>query len=198
MKKEIVEKFNHDIFILKSKNEEYFIYDLNNKLLFYAVVAQTLFPPNDITLYTDEQMDTELLHIKTTQNHSYYKTFTITDVSDKKIIGYAKLTPYKSTFIDQWKILDADKKEIGFIQEKSNFLSILRSLMSMFLPQKFYIMIEGEKVSYFEQTFNPSSINMKLDFSLDKRNILDKKLGIACAILCTIKTKHGDISGAYT
>jgi len=180
-------------YILEFKSEEYFIYDLNNKLLFYAVIAQTPFPPNDIKLYTNKQMDTELLHIKTTQNHSYYKTFTITDVSDKKIIGYAKLTPYKSVFIDQWKILDPDKKEIGFIKEKSNFLSMLRSLMSMFLPQKFYIMIGGEKVSFFEQTFNPFSLKMKLDFSLDKRNVLDKKLGIACAILCTIKTVHSDI-----
>jgi hypothetical protein len=195
MKKDILEKFNHDIYILKSINEEYFIYDINNKLLFYAVIAQTLFPPNDIKLYTNEQMDTELLHIKTTQKHSYYKTFTIKDSSDKKIIGYAQLSSYKSVFIDQWKILDPDKKEIGFIKEESNLFSVLRYMISMFLPQKFYIVIGGEKVSFFEQTFNPFSIKMKLDFSLDKRNILDKKLGIAFAILCTIDTKHGDGSG---
>lgn len=195
MQKNILDNFNHDKYILEFKDKKYFIYDLDNTLLFYAIIAETAFPPNDIRLYSNRQKNIELINIKTTQNFNYYKTFTITDSSKGKTIGYAQLSEYKSIFIDQWRILTPEKKDIGYIQEESNFISILRYIISMFIPQRFYIIIEGEKVAFFEQTFNLFSLKMKLDFSLDNKNTLDKKLGVACAILSTIKTKHADIAG---
>ena len=85
---------------------------------------------------------------------------------------------------DTWKILDAQEHEIGEIVEDSLVLALLRKwLLGALLPQTYHGRVNGQLVLTFRQRFNLFVQKMKLDFSVDQGRLLDRRLGIAAAIL---------------
>jgi hypothetical protein len=59
------------------------------------------------------------------------------------------------------------------------------------LPQSFKVTVANRVVAFFLQTFNPLIANINLDFSPDTGGVLDRRLGIAGAVLlCAIEGKQ--------
>lgn len=51
--------------------------------------------------------------------------------------------------------------------------------------------MKGKQVCIFKQNFNPFVMKINLDYSLDGEGLLDRRLGIAAAILlCAIEGKQ--------
>ena len=141
----------------------------------------------DIRLYTGEDMAQELLTIKARSILDLSATYDVWDAPTNQKIGALRRGGLKSTFIkDEWKILDAQDREIGIIQEDSLALALIRRFIeyaTLFLPQKYHGEIGGAPVLEFKQSKNPLWIKIAADFSMDTSNILDRRLGIAAAIL---------------
>ena len=98
----------------------------------------------------------------------------------------------KSVIKDEWIIMDAENREIGLIQEDSMMLALIRRFLVNLIPQKYHGVVNGKQVCLFKQNFNPFVMKVNLDYSMDTKGLLDRRLGIAGAILlCAIEGKQG-------
>ena len=139
----------------------------------------------DIRIYTGEDMDTEVLTIRTDQIIDLGATYHVHDSQQGGVrVGSLKRKGLKSMLRDEWVILDSSGQEVGSIQEDSVALALLRRLMvGWLLPQKYYGSIGNIPVSLFTRNFNPFISKISLDFSMDTQGQLDRRLGIAAVIM---------------
>lgn len=149
-----------------------------------------------IRLYTGEDKAVELLQIQARSIIDFSATYDVTDSATGQRLGSLKRKGLKSSFLrDEWLILDAQEKEIGHIIEESMALAMVRryiEITALFLPQKYDVFIGGVHVADFQQNKNPLVTKMAMDFSRDQSGVLDRRLGIASAILlCAIEGKQG-------
>ena len=97
----------------------------------------------------------------------------------------------KSLLKDEWLILDAQDREIGIIKEDSTALAIVRRFLTNLIPQTFECYVNGISVCTYKQNMNPFVSKINIDFSKNRDNILDRRLGIAAGLLlCAIEGKQ--------
>ena len=148
----------------------------------------------DIRIYTGEDMGTEVLTIRTDKIIDLGATYHVHDSQQGGVrVWSLKRKGLKSMLRDEWIILDPSGQEVGIIQEDSVALALLRRLMvGWLLPQKYNGTIGNNPVSLFTRNFNPTVSKVSLDFSMDTHGQLDRRLGIAAAImLLAIEGKQG-------
>ena len=189
------EVFSHKNYLIrrnffKQSRAVFHIYDSEGKLAFYSKVKAFKLK-EDIRIFTGEDMKTEVLTIKARKILGFSSAYDVVDSSDNTKVGALKRKGFKYIFRDEWIIMDTDDREIGFIKEDSVFLSIIRRFLGSLISQKYHVELNGEKVCEFKQNFNPFIIKINLDFSIDEKGLLDRRLGIAAAILmCAIEQKQ--------
>lgn len=144
----------------------------------------------DIALYTDESMERELLRIKARKMIDLSATYDVYDSETGESLGALRRKGLKSIFKDEWVILDTGDNEIGFIKEDSVFMALLRRVITL-IPQKYNVEIGGMVIPAFRQNFNPFVTKIIADFSEDRKGVLDRRIGVAAAILlCAIEGKQ--------
>ena len=148
----------------------------------------------DIRLYTGEDKTQEVLTIKARSILDLGATYDVWDTPTGQKLGALRRSGLKSMFKDEWKIMDAQDREIGIIEEESMILALIRRFIdyaTFFLPQQYNGQIGGRPVLHFKQRKNPFLMKIEADFSMDTSNLLDRRLGIAAAILlCAIEGKQ--------
>ncbi|KHL91721.1 hypothetical protein QW71_33095 [Paenibacillus sp. IHB B 3415] len=144
----------------------------------------------DIALYTDESMERELLRIKARKMIDLSATYDVYDSETGESLGALRRKGLKSLFKDEWVILDTGDNEIGFIKEDSVFMALLRRVITL-IPQKYNVEIGGMVIPAFRQNFNPFVTKIIADFSEDRKGVLDRRIGVAAAVLlCAIEGKQ--------
>lgn len=144
----------------------------------------------DIALYTDESMERELLRIKARKMIDLSATYDVYDSETGESLGALRRKGLKSIFKDEWVILDTGDNEIGFIKEDSVFMALLRRVITL-IPQKYNVEIGGMVIPAFRQNFNPFVTKIIADFSEDRKGVLDRRIGVAAAVLlCAIEGKQ--------
>ncbi|RKH59240.1 hypothetical protein D7X96_35685 [Corallococcus interemptor] len=105
--------------------------------------------------------------------------------------GALRRKALSSILRDTWLILDVDGNEVGKVEEDSMLLALVRRFLTNLLPQTFTGTLGGEQVLSFRQHFNPFIQKIDLDFSMDTQRRLDRRLGIAAAVLlCAIEGRQ--------
>lgn len=137
----------------------------------------------DIRLYNDDSMQEELLTIKARSVIDFSATYDVVDAVTGENVGSLRRKGMKSILKDEWSILDARGTEIGLVKEDNPFLAFLRRFLSNLIPQKFHVEIGGNRVALFKQDLNPFIGKLRVDFSQDTGYKLDRRLGLAAAIL---------------
>ena len=189
------ERFKHAQYLVRRKVFKLFggafhIYDPSDEVAFYSQMKAFKLK-EDIRLYTGEDMTTEVLTIQARQILDFSSAYDVVDPSTKEKVGVLKRKGLKSLFKDEWIFMNAQDKEIGFIREDSVLLALVRRLFTNLIPQKYYGEISGRPVCTFKQNFNPFVMKIRLDFSPDRNNLLDRRLGIAAAVLlCAIEGRQ--------
>lgn len=84
---------------------------------------------------------------------------------------------------DEWVIMDTADNDVGMIQEDNLGLALLRRFLTNLVPQTFHGEIGASQVFKFKQHFNPFVQKITLDFTPDVTKKLDRRIGIAAAIL---------------
>lgn len=131
-------------------------------------------------------MTNELLTIKARGIIDFGMTYDVIDSSTETTVGALRRKGLKSMIRDEWVILDVDDNEIGLIQEESGVLALARrfsELFSFLSPQKFNGFLGDAPVLQFKQNRNPFVKKIALDYGQDVNNLLDRRLGIAAAVL---------------
>jgi hypothetical protein len=84
-------------------------------------------------------------------------------------------------------VLDVNDQPLGSLIEDSMGYALLRRfLLGSLLPQNYDILFGGTRVADLRQKFNPFAYQMMVDFSMDTANRLDRRMGIAGAILLAV------------
>jgi hypothetical protein len=158
------------------------VYGPNDELVGYA--NQKFKLREDIRLFTDESMSTELLTILARKVIDFSPTFDVIDATTREKVGVLQRKGLKSMLVDEWIVLDAAERPIGSIREESPALAILRRfLLGALLPQEYLVEIGGRDIAIFRQRFNPFVQRIVLDFTADTTSALDRRLGLAAGVL---------------
>jgi uncharacterized protein YxjI len=187
--------FSHNNYLIRRKIFKLFgaafhIYDSEGRLAFYSKMKAFKLK-EDIRLYNDETMQTEVLTIKARQILDFSAAYDVVDSFTGEKVGVLKRKGMKSIFKDEWIIMNEEDRELGLIKEDSALLAFVRRFVTNIIPQKYHAEINGEIVSEFKQNFNPFVMKIDLDFSMDEKGLLDRRLGIAAAVLmCAIERKQ--------
>jgi hypothetical protein len=70
--------------------------------------------------------------------------------------------------------------------EKSSGRALLRELTDHTIPQKLEISVGKTPVAELRQTVTMLGYEATIDFSMDTGSLLDRRLGVACAILAAL------------
>ena len=137
----------------------------------------------DIRIYSDESMKTELLTIQARQVIDFASAYDIVDTQAGVKVGAARRKGFRSIVRDSWELLDADDRPIAQLQEDSMAMALMRRFLSDLIPQKFHIEAKGgSKPVSFRQHFNP--FVFRLEVTIPPKCGLDRRLifGIAALI----------------
>ena len=171
------------------------IYDMNGNLAFFS--KQKAFKlKEDIRVFGDQAMTSELLCIKARGIFDLGTTYDVIDSTTQQVIGSLRRKGLKSIIRDSWVINDVNDQEFGTIQEESGALAILRRflggpLVQMLAPQKYNGYVGAVPVLEFTQNRNPFIQKIQLDYEPDVNGLLDRRLGIAAAaLLCAVEGRQ--------
>jgi len=99
---------------------------------------------------------------------------------------------------DAWTVYDAQDRPVASAIEDSTWRAVLRRIVGMFsylpalLPQRYHVDANGQTVATMHQNFNPFVYKLDIDFSFDAGHVLDRRLGLALAVLlAAIEGKQG-------
>lgn len=168
--------------VFKLFGQAFHIYDGDGNVMFYSKLKAFKLR-EDVRLYTDESMTTELLAIKARQILDFGATYDVVDGETGENVGALRRKALKSFLRDEWIILDHQGREIGIIREDSMALALIRRFLLSIVPQSFSGTVDGQPVLVFHRHFNIFVLRMDLDFTPDFRNLLDRRMGIAAAVL---------------
>jgi hypothetical protein len=171
--------------IFKIFGGAFHIYDPAGQVVGYS--KQKAFKlKEDIRLFTDETMTTQLLVIQARQIIDFSAAYDVFDPAQNAKVGALRRKGFKSILKDEWEILDPYDRPLGMVQEDGWLKATLRRFVeaaSFFLPQAYHIDIAGAPVAIIKQRFNPFVFKLDVDLTLDTNGLLDKRLALATAIL---------------
>ncbi|MGH2795810.1 MAG: hypothetical protein ACRDKG_16080 [Actinomycetota bacterium] len=182
----------HDQYVIRRKflrlfGNEFRVFDpAGQQVLFSRQKAFKL--REDIRVWSGDDMQTELLRIAARQIVDFSAAYDVIDSTTNMKVGAFKRKGLKSIVRDEWILMDANDQEIGLFQEDSVGMAILRRFINI-IPQKFHMDVGAAHVANLRQNWNPFVVKVSVDFSPDTQKVLDKRFGIAVAIL------HGAIEG---
>lgn len=168
--------------VLKLFGGAFHIYDAEGNVVFYSKMKAFKLK-EDIRLFTGEDMREEILTIHARHAFDISTTYDVLDAMTRTKVGALQRKGLRSLLRDEWTIMDAQDREIGVIREDSTLMAILRRFLTNLIPQKFSVEMDGTQVCSIVQNFNPFVLKLTVDFSVDPRRQLDRRLGIAAGIL---------------
>lgn len=182
--------FTYPSYLLKRQ-----VFALTGKLRFYdpsgnmvMFVEQKMFRlREDIRVYADEAKTQEILLIQARNILDWAAAYDVVDSQSGEKVGVLRRKGWKSMLRDEWQILDANDQPLGVLLEDSVGQAILRRLLlGSLLPQNYDIVIGNQRVADLRQKFHPFAYQMTVDFRMDNQGLLDRRLGIAAAVLLAI------------
>jgi hypothetical protein len=177
--------------VLKLFGGAFHLYDAQGTMVGYSQMKAFKLR-EDIRLYTGEDTQTELLTIQARQILDFSAAYDVIDARTQTKVGALKRRGWKSFLQDEWIFMNPQDHDIGTIQEDSLLLAVARRFLTNLIPQSYYGQVSGISVCTFKQHFNPFVLRMSLDFTGDRSALLDRRLGIAAAILlCAIEGRQG-------
>lgn len=190
-------RFLHDSYLLRRQvlalTGKFRIYTPQGTLAVYS--EQKMFRlKEDIRLYGDEAKSSELLRIQARQIIDFAAAYDVVDAASGMAVGALRRRGFHSLVRDSWEFLDPTGHTIASLQEDDLALALLRRLvLGSLLPQRFGLALGDRRVAEFRQRFHLFRYDLELDFRSDPTRQLDRRLGIAAAVL--LATIEGKQSG---
>jgi uncharacterized protein YxjI len=162
--------------------DKFYIYGPDEENLRFFVKQKAFKLKESIKVYGDEAMEQIHLEIEARNVMDFSGTYDVETPSGEHV-GALQRKGMKSIIQDEWEILDSQDHVIGKIQEDSTAKALMRRFLSNLIPQTFHVEVDGREVGTFEQRFWPFSPRYDIDFSMDRDDTLDPRLGIAAVVL---------------
>ena len=190
-------RFQHNNYLIRRKVFKLFggafhVYDPSGQVVLFASMKAFKLK-EDIRLFANEEMHGELLLIQARRVLDISSEYDVTDSQTGERVGVLKRKGLKSIVRDEWIVMNAMDQPIGSIREDNTALALIRRFIPFanLIPQEYQGEIHGTPVCSFKQNFNPFVMKISLDFSADVNRLLDRRLGLAAAVLlCAIEGKQ--------
>ena len=189
--------FQHQNYLLKRQaialTGKFRFYDPAGNLVLFS--EQRMFKlREDIRVYSDEYKTQEVLSIKARQILDFSAAYDVVDTELHQKVGALRRKGLRSILRDEWEVLDVGDNVRGLLFEDSVGMALLRRfLLGSWLPQNYDISLGEMRVADLRQNFNLFRYELNLDFSMDTRQLLDRRLGIAAGILLAeVEGKQGN------
>ena len=141
----------------------------------------------DIRVYADEQKTQEVLTIRARQIIDFSAAYDVIDSTTGEKVGALRRKGLKSILRDEWEVLNVADQPVGLLFEDNMGLALLRRLvLGAWLPQNYDMTMGTDRVADLKQKFNLIRYELDLDFSMDTSRQLDRRLGLAAAILLAV------------
>jgi hypothetical protein len=179
--------FQYDQFLLKRQvlalTGILRIYNSQGQLVLFS--QQKMFKlREDIRVYADETKSRELIYIQARQILDFSAFYDVIDSQYMTKVGGLRRKGFRSMVQDEWEVLDTQEQPLGVLKEDSLTQALLRRfLLGTLLPQNYDLTIGDARVADLRQRFNPFRYELDIDFQMDTAHKLDRRLGIAAAIL---------------
>ena len=191
------DRFQHNNYLIRRKVFKLFggafhVYDPSGQVVLFASMKAFKLK-EDVRLFANEDMRGELLLIQARRVLDISSEYNVTDSQTGERIGVLKRKGLKSIVRDEWIIMNSMDQPIGSIREDSTVMALIRRFIPFanLIPQEYEGEINGTPVCSFKQNFNPFVMKISLDFSADVNRLLDRRLGLAAAVLlCAIEGKQ--------
>jgi len=167
--------------VLKLFGAGFHVFDANEKVVAYS--NQKAFKlREDIRVYTDESMTTQLLLIKAQKIIDFSSAYGVLDPQESQTVGVARRKGWRSILRDSWELLDQNGATVGKLTEDSMVMALARRFLSNLIPQKFILKTpEGRQQALFRVHFNP--FIYKLSVAVEPGCLIDRRLVFATAVL---------------
>lgn len=188
-------RFQHPVYTCEGKwfsllHRDFYFRDPQGAVLLFARM-KAFHLKEDIRVYAGPDMAEELLTIKARKIIDFSSAYDVVDTKSATKVGMLKRAGLHSLVKDKWMICGAADEPIGQIDEDDTLLALLRRYLMNLIPQNFTVSAGGAAVAEFRQNFNPFHLKLALDFSKDASGRLDRRLGIAAALLlCAIEGRQ--------
>jgi len=196
---DLAPRFQYPTYLLRRQFFKLFgaafhIYGPDGELAFYS--KQKAFRlKEDIRLFADENATEEVLTIQARSWLDFAAAYDVVDTKSGEKVGAIKRRGFKSMVRDEWIFMDANDHDIGVIQEDSMVMGLVRRFVPFgnLVPQAYVGTVQSQPVCQFRQHVNPIIQKVALDFSIDTGDLLDRRLGLAAAVLlCAIEGRQDD------
>lgn len=159
------------------------IFNPQDQLVLFS--QQKLFKlKEDIRVYADETKTRELLNIQARQIVDFSAYYDVIDSQYSTKVGGLRRKGFRSIVQDEWEVFDSKEKLIGILKEDSLQQALLRRfLLGALVPQNYDLNIGTVRVADYKQRFHFFRYLLDIDFQMDTGEKLDRRLGIAAAIL---------------
>lgn len=191
-------RFGYERYIIKRKAMQAFgatlyLYGPDEQLIMWGQ-KKAFKLKDDLRFFSDDTQSQEIIRVAARNILDFSSAFDVFDSQTNEKIGAFKRKGLKSAFVqDTWTILDNEDRELGQVQEDSAILGLLRrwvDYVSLILPQKYTATLNGAVVGHYARHRNFFSSRMDLDFSPDTNAQLDRRIGLAMAMLLeAVETK---------
>jgi len=162
------------------------IYNPQEQLVLFS--QQKMFRlKEDIRIYADESKARELLNIQARNIIDFSAYYDVIDSQYSTKIGGLRRKGFRSLIQDEWEVFDNQDKPVGILKEDSLNQALLRRfLLGRLLPQNYDLLYNTERVADYKQRFQLFGYVLDIDFQMDTGKKLDRRLGLAAAILLAI------------
>ena len=170
------------------------VYDPDGNVVLYCKMKAFKLK-EDLTLYATEAMERPLMSIRARSVIDFSAAYDVFDLTaggggggggGELKVGALRRKGLKSMLRDSWELLDTSDRPIGTVTEDGTFKALVRRFVevaSLLMPQAFHGEVNGRRVFEMTQNFNPFVRKLMCDFSADPQETLDRRLGMAAAIL---------------
>lgn len=140
----------------------------------------------DIRVFSDEQMTTELLTIQARNIVDFSATYDVYDpLAGGTPLGSLRRRGWKSLMRDEWLVFSPNGAEIGTIREEGG-LALLRRFVAwvdLFSPQRYSFSVAGTKVAWLATNRNPFVYRLHVSITDGSAQTVSSQMILAGAIL---------------
>lgn len=166
--------------------DQYWIEDQAGRSLGYT--KQKLFRiKEDVRVFTDESMRTELFRIQQQQIINVWGNFAILDSATNALLGFVRRKGLASTFVaDEWEIYDPAQRLIGAIRESTG-RGLARKWIpgGALIPETMTLELGGVPVAQFNQQFKVIGDIWEIHCAAVPANF-DRRVLLGAAILMSV------------
>jgi hypothetical protein len=162
---------------------KYWIEDPGNNLLGFSK-QKMLKLKEDIRIYTDESMNSELFAIKQEQIFDAWGTFAIIDTNTNTTLGFIRRGFLSEFGRDAWEMQDANRRPVGRIFETSLGRALARKYMpgGGLVPEKMTVELDGKPIAEINQEFKIIGDIWNIN-CIAVPPTLDRRVMLSCALL---------------